>query len=342
MTEIEDMVDKVKASMMSSQNVKLQIDAMEHGRKSDGTPGAWGTVLAAVDSATDLFLQRIVDAGTNDAAEESLAKSWLLPRSPNTGLWIKTIRENPSNRDLRNSSRDILRFDVLDRMIELSRTLSQHDFVRLIGDQWLLNTVPADELYVALRGDEEKEEVQARGRVERDIGKDRAAGRHSGVLMEARRVARELAKNGPISIDDVTQRMVTLGFDVGHGKSKTGQNWKGSVFQGGEWSLVDYVSSRGECAHARQVALWALRSWLERNCINGLGGHKSAFGLVKIYDEFRRNHKDFDPNTCVWLIGTTRLNPELYRSLTKTGALYGIRVQLLEHGTGAILMSSIK
>jgi hypothetical protein len=171
-------------------------------------------------------------------------------------------------------------------------------------------------------------------------GRDHAALKHSAKLTIARRIARELAANGPISIDDVTERMVKDSYESDADvDTKARRFWKGKVFATSEWVPVDTVPSRRVSHHGRPITLWALKSWVKEG-VNGLEYPKiSAFHLVKIMADFQRANKDIPLQRCNWYIGMAKLAPEVLDSIKRGKyTMYQAPVQLIPGAVGAMLL----
>lgn len=132
-------------------------------------------------------------------------------------------------------------------------------------------------------------DAQDAGVAEGEKGKDKAATNNANILAAAQAVARKLAVNGPVTIDDVIHEMRRLGYkesDIAPGKDAKGaKNWKGSVFADADWVCVGGITSREKSAHGRQVRQWATKGWLKLHPVNGSQNEAAAFHLYKIYQE---------------------------------------------------------
>ena len=132
-------------------------------------------------------------------------------------------------------------------------------------------------------------DAQDAGTAEGEKGKDRAATNNANILAAAQAVARKLAVNGPVTIDDVIHEMRRLGYkesDIAPGKdAKAAKNWKGSVFADADWVCVGSIVSREKSAHGRQVRQWATKGWLKLHPVNGTQNEAAAFHVYKIYQE---------------------------------------------------------
>lgn len=179
----------------------------------------------------------------------------------------------------------------------------------------------------------------AAGKAEKQIGKDLAAMSKGGYVQVARRIARELGKNGPITIDDVTQAM-SRELKVAPGEGDQAHVWKGSVFATSEWAQVGTMASRMKEAHGRPVALWALKTWLATNTLNGVQSTASAYNLVKIFKDFQLSHPRIPVDRCNWYIGDEKLGADVRQNIITDGMkLYGVPVVFASGGVGALLLA---
>lgn len=179
----------------------------------------------------------------------------------------------------------------------------------------------------------------AAGQAKKQLGKDLAAMSNGGYVQVARRIARELGKNGPITIDDVTQAM-SRELKVAPGEGDKAHVWKGSVFTTSEWAQVGTMASRMKEAHGRPVALWALKTWLSVNTLNGARSTASAYNLVKIFKDFQLAHPRIPVDRCNWYIGDEKLSSDVRQSIIADGMkLYGVPVVFAPGGVGALLLA---
>ena len=179
----------------------------------------------------------------------------------------------------------------------------------------------------------------AQGIALKQLGKDNAANKNGAFVQIARKIARDLAVNGPITIDDVTEDMGVKYpvLPVTNGKTN---NWKGSVFDGSEWTKIGTTPSRIVTAHGRQITLWALKSWIQNNNLNGRGGVKSAFDTARIWRDFRASNPGADIKRVYWVIGGMSLSDDIANAIRVTGnTLYGVKVILDPAAVGAILFN---
>ena len=176
------------------------------------------------------------------------------------------------------------------------------------------------------------------GKVLREMKKDVSAEHSSDMVQIARRIARELAVNGPITIDDVTRRMAES-HPVLSGRGRKAQNWKGSVFKTSEWEYIGTTPAQQKSSHARQVKLWATKSWLHDNTLNGENYKVSSFVLSRLYRDFSKDvHKDVR-STCVCLLGQRGLSKSIEQTVkTCGGRVYDVPAVMVPNATGALFM----
>lgn len=173
------------------------------------------------------------------------------------------------------------------------------------------------------------------GQAGKEVGMARAASKKAELVQIARRIAREMAVNGPVTIEDVCDRMAEQNYPVWSGSKESPQNWKGSVFATPEFVCIGSLPSRKEVSHGRHVRLWALESWLRDHPMNGNRGTVSAFSCIEIYNEYMHAHPGAHAQDLLWKIGEERLN-EILRSAVSKGVLFGINVKVV-NGIGAVL-----
>ena len=176
------------------------------------------------------------------------------------------------------------------------------------------------------------------GVARKQLGVDTATGKHEAELQLARRYARELGQNGPISIDDVTTAMSRDYPTTAANGGRTPHMWKGGVFTTDLWTAISTVRSRFKSGNARPVQLWALKTWLEKNPLNGRSGVGSAYNLPAMLHEFKLAQPDLRLDHCVFIIGRDRLASDTYTSIMNAGKkLYGVPVKFVA-GVGAMLV----
>lgn len=162
----------------------------------------------------------------------------------------------------------------------------------------------------------------------------------SGMKVEfARRIARTLAQNGPITVDDVTAELIKQHHDTTARVDPAKRRfWKGSIFTTGEWVCVGEAPSRIRTNNARPVKAWALKSWLQQHSLNGSHHYVSAFNTLRICEEFQRQNKGVLLPHCNWYIGAAKLSDETATAI-KAGkmTLYGAPVTLIPNAVGALL-----
>lgn len=170
----------------------------------------------------------------------------------------------------------------------------------------------------------------------KELGIARASMGKEALVQAARRIAREMASNGPITIEDVCDRMAKENYPVWAGSKDHPQNWKGSVFNTPEFVCVGDMPSRKATNNGRHVRQWALRDWLRKNSMNGTDGPKSAFDFARIYNDYVHGHM-IQPEEMVWLVGTDLLQ-ENFAVTVARGKLFGIEVKAFP-GVGALLLA---
>ena len=155
----------------------------------------------------------------------------------------------------------------------------------------------------------------------------------------ARRIARTLAANGPITIDDVTEELIRVGRDTaGHKPGDKARMWKGAIFRTSEWVKVHEEQSRLARSRSRPVTMWALKSWLDKNSLNGQQMMRSKFDLDGLRRDFNRAHPNIQPDQCQWFIGTGKLADSIATDIKAAGNEYlGVPVTFVPFAVGAIL-----
>lgn len=85
--------------------------------------------------------------------------------------------------------------------------------------------------------------------------------------------------------------------------------------------------------------MWALRSWLQTNSMNGMKSNISAFVLDRIYSDFAKSHNgSLRIESCTWEIGERCLSPEVKRNIDDAhGKLYGVPVKIIPNAVGAVI-----
>lgn len=133
----------------------------------------------------------------------------------------------------------------------------------------------------------ERKADDEKANAEKEKGMSAGAKNHASLLQAAQTVARSLAVNGVVTIDDVIREMRRQGYreeDIKAGDAKA-KNWKGSVFSDADWVCVGTIASREASAHGRHVRQWATRGWLRNHPVNGTNSDASCFHLFGIYNE---------------------------------------------------------
>ena len=168
----------------------------------------------------------------------------------------------------------------------------------------------------------------------RELGIARASQGREELVQAARRVARTLAANGPVTIEDVCDEMARHNYPVWPGAKDNPQNWKGAVFNTPEFVCVGSLRSRKATSNGRHVRQWALKDWLRKNSMNGTSGTRSAFDFARIYNDFVHEMRA-SPDEMAWLVGTDLLSSE-FAGQVKSGRIFGVSVIPFD-GVGAIL-----
>ena len=165
------------------------------------------------------------------------------------------------------------------------------------------------------------------------------AGDNKQMLVQvARRIARDLAKNGPITIDDVTEEMGKQ-YNVLPLKDGKRHAWKGSVFNKSEWVYVGSVPSRQSSANARPVGMWALKTWLKENTLNGKNTLVSSFIMSKLYKDFKHLHPKQDMSKCNCYLGEECLSEEIRDTIVKSdNKFYEVPVSWIPGSVGAMIV----
>lgn len=177
------------------------------------------------------------------------------------------------------------------------------------------------------------------GEAAKQVGVSAAAAKNANLMEIARRIARELAANGPITVDDVTERLRKDGHEsAADMDSNNRRYWKGGIFAISEWVCVGERPSRITANHVRPVKLWALKTWLAKNSLNGSNLKGSAFSVWGIMQAFKKSNPSVDMTECEWLIGNANLGAET-AGMIKSGKyiLYGAPVVFAPGAVGAVL-----
>ena len=114
--------------------------------------------------------------------------------------------------------------------------------------------------------------------------------------------------------------------------------WKGGVFATSDWVCVGESPSRVVSNHGRPVRLWAHKSWLAKNSVQGDTNVLSAFSVSKIAATFIHYNPSVPMSQCNWHLGTRSLSASVRALLGKDNMLYGAPVTLIPNGIGAVLM----
>ena len=190
-----------------------------------------------------------------------------------------------------------------------------------------------------LRGAAIKKEMDpAKSKGQGQFKRDLAGDKQSGLVLEARRIAKTLAVNGPITIDDVTEEMAKT-RNVLPKKGQRKHQWKGSVFTKSEWRLIGERPSRQVSAHSRPVGLWALKSWLKTNSLNGTNTVVSAFTLTRVFSDFKRINPGVALERANWFIGEEQLDAAIRTEIVAgKNFLYEVPVTFVPSSVGALML----
>jgi hypothetical protein len=171
------------------------------------------------------------------------------------------------------------------------------------------------------------------------IGKDQH-------LELARKVARELAKEGLVNIDEVNAEMERRRLqDPNAARSSAAKAWKGSVFSGSEWVPQGFVPSTNPSNHGRPIQAWALRTWLD-GCdgVHGTSLTTSAYDLRILYNDFRKRYPKLKLENCYWYIGAAGIHKSFRGNILNEdgtpkehAAIFGIPVRVVQHSVGCMI-----
>lgn len=183
----------------------------------------------------------------------------------------------------------------------------------------------------------DKEMDPEKGKIEGQKKIDIAGDSKNELVQVARRIGRTMAANGPITIDDITAEMGKR-YNVMPVTGKRKHQWKGSVFNKTEWVCIGEQPSQQKSAHARPVGLWALKTWLKENTVNGKDTSISAFVMTRLYNDFKRIHPKVDLAKCNCYVGEERLNADIRKSIVDgQNRLYEIPATFRPGSVGAII-----
>ena len=182
------------------------------------------------------------------------------------------------------------------------------------------------------------------GGAAKQVGIAYASAKNANLMEVARRIARELGANGPITSDDVTDRLRKDGHESAADVDPSNRRlWKGGLFTISEWVCVGSRPSRITANHARPIKLWALKTWLVKNSLNGSNLVGSAFSTIKTMHDFQRANPGVTMDMCNWYVGTGKLGTETDGQIkAEKQTLYGAPVMLVPNAVGAILMLANK
>ncbi len=177
------------------------------------------------------------------------------------------------------------------------------------------------------------------------VGQDMAAANNEAMLRAAQKIALQLGKEGPLTVDDVTRAMVDQGYGVLPLKNGKRHNWKGKIFPISQWVKIGDMASTIKTSHGRPVAQWVTKEWLRANSLNGRVSKASAYALIRVYKDFERMHKPAIASgatkfeDCNWFIGDEKLCANIRKDIQVDGnKLYGTPVSFVPGAIGALLM----
>lgn len=177
-------------------------------------------------------------------------------------------------------------------------------------------------------------------KIQGQVAQDATGQKNMTLVQLARAQARALGANGPVSIDEVTAALAATANVLPN--SDKPHKWKGKIFNKSEWVCIGTKPTIMASSHARHVGLWALKTWLKSNTLNGTNAIVSSYNLFGIYkDMCKHNHTRIQTETDKfnWYIGDERLSPELRETIVKANnSLYGIPVSFIPGAVGAALL----
>jgi hypothetical protein len=177
------------------------------------------------------------------------------------------------------------------------------------------------------------------GRAAKQAGIKKATVSKNPQVETARRIARDLAANGPITVDDVTEVLVQKGYETAEPKQgDKPSKWKGAIFRTSEWVRIDTEPSRLTRSHVRPNNLWALKSWLAENSVNGKRLAVSRFDMDGIRRDFERANPGIPKDSCHWFVGTSKLADDVALDIRQADNTYDeVPVTFIPHAVGAVL-----
>ena len=177
------------------------------------------------------------------------------------------------------------------------------------------------------------------GSTGKQMGIAKATRKKDTTVEIARRIARSLAKDGPITIDDITEELIKKGIEkANRGPKDSASMWKGGIFRGKEWVQIGTTPSRLDRSHVRPVGLWALKSWLDAHSVNGRDIRASRFDLDGLRRDFVRQNPDIPKSDCRWFIGTSKLADDVQSDIENADDSYdGVKVVFVPDAVGALI-----
>jgi hypothetical protein len=86
--------------------------------------------------------------------------------------------------------------------------------------------------------------------------------------------------------------------------------------------------------------MWALKTWLQDNTLNGKETHISSFVISRLYSDFKRvNANKLELKDCNCYLGEERIAGEIRETISKSGnRLYEIPVSWIPGAVGALIL----
>lgn len=177
------------------------------------------------------------------------------------------------------------------------------------------------------------------GLTAKQVGIAKAVANKNPQVEAARRIARTLAANGPISIDDVTNELIKQGYETAYVKPGDRPHvWKGSIFRTSEWVCVGEENARLARSHARPNKMWALKSWLQTHSMNGRKMRVSRFDIEGIRRDFEKYNPGLAKDHCQWFIGESALADDVKLDIVQAKNTYGgVPVTFVDNAVGALV-----
>jgi hypothetical protein len=149
-------------------------------------------------------------------------------------------------------------------------------------------------------------------------------------------LALELGAKGPVTANMIAHTMV-IRHKVDPARFRS---YRAGLFMSDDWVKIGYINSDSPAAKCRNICIWALKSWLKANPLNGEDNLVSAFSLKAINDQATSELKA-DPKTTqsTWFIGDKNLSTSIMKNIIADDkTLYGNPVELVHGAVGALLL----